>query len=62
MRRRICTGLEFLGIRLATGPDEVQAEEAIISPPDAPVRVLVVPTNEEIIVARECVRVIGGVS
>ncbi|MHB1133933.1 MAG: acetate/propionate family kinase [Chloroflexota bacterium] len=60
MRRRICDGLGFLGIELAPEADHVLATEAVISPPQAAVRVLVVPTNEEIIVARECVRVIGG--
>jgi acetate kinase len=60
MRRRICDGLGFLGITLDPAKDEVRAEEAIISPDNATVKVLVVPTNEEIVVARECVKVIGG--
>ncbi|MDA8216783.1 MAG: acetate kinase [Dehalococcoidales bacterium] len=60
MRRRICEGLEFLGIALDPAKDEVSAREAIISPDDARVKVFVVPTNEEIIVARETVKVIGG--
>ncbi len=60
MRRRICEGLDFLGIALDPARDDVRGEEAVISPPDARVAVLVVPTNEEIIVARETVRVIGG--
>lgn len=60
MRRRICEGLGFLGISLDPSRDEVRAEEAIISPAGARVKVLVVPTNEEIVVARECVKVIGG--
>jgi len=60
MRRRICQGLGFLGIGLDPTRDEVRGEEAIISPDGARVTVLVVPTNEEIIVARETVKVIGG--
>ncbi|MCL4465797.1 MAG: acetate/propionate family kinase [Chloroflexi bacterium] len=60
MRRRICQGLDFLGIALDPSRDEAQGQEAIVSPPGAWVAVLVVPTNEEIVVARETVKVIGG--
>lgn len=59
MRRRICAGLEYLSIELAPEQDAVMGEEALISTPGSRVKVFVIPTNEEIIVARETVRVIG---
>ena len=59
-RRRICAGLEFLGVALDAANDGARGEEAVISAADARVKVLVVPTNEEIIVARETLKVIGG--
>jgi acetate kinase len=33
-----------------------RAREAVLSPPGAPVKVLVIPTNEELVVAREVKR------
>ena len=53
MRERICEGLEFLGIHIDPTLNDTRGNEAVISPQGAPVSVLVVPTNEEIIVARE---------
>jgi len=63
-RAAICNGLEFMGIRLDDDKNlAAVGVEAEISADDSPVKVLVVPTNEELIVARETARVIreGGV-
>ncbi|MCL5074608.1 MAG: acetate kinase [Chloroflexi bacterium] len=59
VRRRVCSGLEFLGIRLDPQKNNCRRVEAIISRDGARVKVLVVPTNEEIIVARETARLVG---
>jgi acetate kinase len=61
MRREICRGLEFLGVEIDEQRNQVRKAEAIISKEGAKVAVLVVPTNEEIVVARETVRVISGI-
>jgi len=56
-RAAICANLDQLGIRLDPAKNEAtQAEEAIISADDSPVKVLVIPTNEELVVAREVKR------
>jgi acetate kinase len=61
VRARICRDLDALGIYL---DDERNAAcvgtEGVISPEEARVNVLVIPANEEIIVARETVAVIGA--
>ncbi len=54
LRIEVCKGLEFMGIRIE--PSRNQAHEAVISPPDSPVTIMVVPTNEELILAREARR------
>lgn len=60
MRARICRGLEFLGIRLLPERnDGCRATEMVISAPDSQVKVLVVPTNEELIVAKAAARVVA---
>jgi acetate kinase len=58
VRKRICEDLEFLGIVLDDAKNTLGSKEGDISKDGSPVRVLVVPTNEEIIVAREAVKVV----
>ena len=54
LRRRTLAGLEFLGIRVDPDRNEVPSKVArYISPDGAPVAVLVIPTNEELEIARQ---------
>jgi acetate kinase len=54
LRRRALAGLEFLGIEIDDDRNELQSRVArYISPPDARVAVLVIPTNEELEIARQ---------
>ena len=59
VRARICANMEYLGISLDPARNVVQREEAVISPAGAKVRIFVIPTNEEIIVARETLKCLG---
>lgn len=57
IRRRICEGLQFLGINL----DEEKNNKAgtrIINKNDSSVKILVIPTDEEIMIARETQKII----
>ena len=59
MRSRICEGLEFLGIELDEEKNQqAKGVEMVISPSSSKVQVVVVPTNEELMVARETVRLV----
>jgi len=60
VRAKVCEGLEFLGVRLDEERNRSCTGEEIISSEDSPVKVLVVKTNEEIIVARETMRVVSN--
>ena len=54
VRRESLEGLEFIGVMLDIVKNEsVRGEEAVISVPDSRVKVLVVPTNEELMIARD---------
>ena len=56
LRRRALAGLEFLGIRIDDDRNELDSRaERRISPDGAPVEVLVIPTNEELEIARQSV-------
>ncbi|WP_019968772.1 acetate kinase [Segatella maculosa] len=53
-REQACAGLEFLGIKIDKPKNAtIHGEEAIISTPDSKVKVVVVPTDEEIVIARD---------
>jgi acetate kinase len=56
VRERVCEGLEFLGIRI--DPDRNAEHAPVISSDDAAVRVHVVPTDEDLVVARHTRRLI----
>ena len=59
VRQQVCHGLEFLGIHLDEKKNRAPGNgDRILSRADSPVTVLLVYTNEEIIVARETVRVL----
>jgi len=58
VRARVCEGLEFLGIELDPERNRTMTGPADISKPAGRVRVLVVPTNEERMIARETAQVV----
>lgn len=53
VREEACEGLEFLGISIDKEKNKVRGEEQDISTDNAKVRVLVIPTNEELMIARD---------
>ncbi len=58
VRRRICVGLGFLGIEI--DPERNESSKRVISADSSRAEVRVVPTNEEVMVARQTQRVIAG--
>lgn len=53
-REKACEDLEFLGIKIDVAKNAtIRGEEAIISTPESKVKVVVVPTDEEIVIARD---------
>lgn len=55
LRARCCSRMEFLGVHIDSDVNASAAPDAAISAKDAPVRILIVEANEELIVARACV-------
>lgn len=56
LREQICGNMDVLGIKLDKEANKVKGVECVISRPDSKVAVLLVPTNEELMIARETVR------
>lgn len=53
MRDKICNGLEFLGTRIDPVKNNVRGKAQEISVDGAKVRLFVIPTNEELVIARD---------
>ncbi|MBP5258028.1 MAG: acetate kinase [Prevotella sp.] len=59
MREESCAGLEFLGIKIDKEKNAtIRGKEALISTPDSRVQVWVVPTDEEIVIARDTMELV----
>ncbi|MBC2721187.1 acetate/propionate family kinase [Desulfosporosinus sp.] len=53
MREAICNNLDYIGVDLDREKNKVRSEEVDVSKPNARCRVLVIPTNEELMIALE---------
>ena len=53
MRENICEGLGFLGVHVDHEKNQVRGKETDISAADSTVKVYVIPTNEELMIARD---------
>ncbi len=53
VRDKVCSYLHYLGIALDPAENAKRGEDRIISTPESKVKVLVIPTNEELAIARE---------
>jgi len=59
IRSMICADLEFLGVKLNGELNAIASRDAkVISSSDSPVKVLVIPTNEELVIAMETLRLV----
>ena len=57
IRRGICEKLEFMGVKVDVDANNMRGEEKEISTPDSKIKVYVIPTNEEIMIARDTQRI-----
>ena len=60
LREEICLDLEFLGIKLDTEKNlKIYGEEAVITTPDSKIKVMVVPTDEEFMIASDTMDIVN---
>ena len=61
VRARICTGLEWAGLQLDSSRNaDMVGREGMISTDDSKLLAYAIPTDEELLIARDTVRVIAG--
>ena len=60
LRRQICDNFAYLGLRLDNeANDAARSEDAIISSADSKVKVAMIPTNEELVIARDTMHIVS---
>ena len=60
VRRKVLEYLGFLGIMIDAEANKKRGEAFVLSTPDSKVKVIVMPTNEELAICRETVRLVKG--
>ena len=57
-RMDIASGLEFMGVKMDAQKNDVRGKEAVISADDSKVKVLLIPTNEELMIAMDTMNLV----
>ena len=60
IRKKICENLEWMGVKLDLEKNNVRGEEIKISADDSKINVYIVPTNEELVIARDTKTLVEG--
>ncbi|MCA1057452.1 acetate kinase [Rossellomorea aquimaris] len=55
IREKVLQGLEFMGVYWDPARNKVRGKEAFVNYPHSPVKVMIIPTNEEVMIARDVV-------
>ena len=59
VRLAVCTDMEFMGVKIDPAKNDFRGEERCISTPDSKVQVWVIPTNEELLIARDTKEIVS---
>ena len=59
LRKSVCENLEFIGVKLDDEKNQLRGTEVKISTDDSRVNVYVIPTNEELAIARDTLAIIS---
>ena len=58
-RMAVASGLEFMGVKMDADANNVRGKEAVISAPDSKVAVLLIPTDEELMIASDTQEIVS---
>lgn len=59
IRKGICENLKYMGIKIDDEKNKIRGEEVEISTPDSKIKVYVIPTNEELVIARDTMNLVN---
>ena len=58
LRRRVCENLTYLGVKFDYDANTVRGEDALLTLPDSKVKVALITTNEELMIARDTMEIV----
>ena len=58
IRKGICEKLTFMGVKLDNEANQIRGEEKVISTEDSSIKMYVIPTNEELMIAKETMNLV----
>lgn len=58
IRKMVCENMDYLGIEIDESKNEVRGKERVISPDSSEVKVMVIPTNEELVIAEDTEKIV----
>ena len=58
LRRRVCENLTYLGVKFDYDANIVRGEDAMLTLPDSKVKVALITTNEELMIARDTMEIV----
>ncbi|TWV13137.1 acetate kinase [Bacteroidaceae bacterium HV4-6-C5C] len=59
-RSDVCAGLEFLGVKVDPAKNKIRGVEAVVSTDDSRVKVVVIPTDEELMIASDTMNILSA--
>ena len=59
IRAAVCQGLEYMGVKLDDAANDVRGKETVLSTADSKVKVLLIPTNEELMIAMDTAEIVS---
>ena len=59
-RAAVCEKLAYMGVKIDPEKNKIRGEEVEISTPDSTIKVYVIPTNEELMIARDTLEIVNG--
>ncbi|MEW6623303.1 MAG: acetate kinase [Bacillota bacterium] len=62
IRKKICSEMDYLGLKLDEQKNSIRGQEKIISADNSPKLICVIPTNEELMIARETMEIAVSIS
>jgi len=60
IRTAVCEGLEYMGVKLDAEANKQRGKELVLSTEDSKVKVLLIPTNEELMIAMDTAAIVKG--
>ena len=61
LRRRVCENLTYLGVKIDYEANMASGEEAILSTSDSKVKLALIPTEEELMIARDTMHIVSAI-